>query len=980
MRIRRITALAAILTSVPTLPAQETRSVIYGRVLDPQATFISGASVTVTNTDTNASHALTTNEAGYYEDNLLIPGNYQVSVEAAGFKKSIRNGILLPIGTRLQIDVALALGTVTETVQVTAEAQILETSGTTSGKLTDSRNVSDLPVQGDNPLLLAMLTPGLQAGGVNKYNCLHCVGGSSDFSVAGKVGGNDFSVDGAPNSRGRSPAFLPAVDAVQEFKVETSGFDASVGHTTGASISIMTKAGTNAFHGALSDQHWQAKWNATPFFVKQQYFREIAAAEAAGDNALASQLRSRDRQGNGRSNTYSAALGGPVIVPRLFNGKDKLFFFFNLSGYVDQKPPTFPAGATNRTIPTLANRRGDFSDLLKVDAVRYQIYDPLSVRPDPARPSNFIRAPIAGNIIPGSRFANPAYQSYLKLLPTPNNDPTDPRREPRDNYQARFMTMDWDYMAETSRADYLHSEKHRFFNSINHFGLAEYQEDWTYEMARGLMSQGKKWYGLGGTLNWVYTINASTLLDVSGSANGVWTGRALSKPFEYKPTDVGLPAYLDEHAGALHVLPRMTFAGYEEIGQLVQQEMMQTQYTLKANLSKVKTRHTLLAGLDTRQYFRNSTTAGNTSGSFSFSNLYTRRNDDTLTPAGDFGHSWAAFIMGLPNAMQIEAADSVALHSPYYAGYFQDNWRLTSKLSINLGLRLEYEVGGRERYNRVIGTFDTTAKLPISDAAVAAYAKSPIPERKASDFAVLGGTLYPGRNGVSARMLRNEVMWLPRAAVAYQLNRKTVIRTGYGIFYDTLNVFNKGFSQQGFSRITSSNLTNDFGVNWLVGDPRNGISPMNDPFPVRADGTRFDVPTRDTIGLMALAGRNYTFDAFDMRRSRQQRWRVGLQHELVPSTVIEVAYAGSYSDRVYLSKNLNPLAEQHWADGLTRNNAIASNLNANVTNPFFIGNFAGLAASNPLVYQDMSTQGFFTGSTTRKQQLLRPFRSRPLWS
>src|SRR5262249_1289323 len=151
--------------------------------------------------------------------------------------------------------------------------------------------------------------------------------------------------------------------------------------------------------------------------------------------------------------------------------------------------------------------------------------------------------------------------------------------------------------------------------------------------------------------------------------------------------------------------------------------------TLKSNFSLVQSRHTLRAGFDMSQFYANAFTPGSTSGTFSFSNLYTRRNDDTLTPAGDLGHSWAAFIMGLPNVMQVDSNDSVALHSPYFGWYVQDGWRLTPRLTVNAGLRLEFELGGTERYNRFIGPFDLTAKLPISDAAVAAYAKAPLPER-----------------------------------------------------------------------------------------------------------------------------------------------------------------------------------------------------------------------------------------------------------
>jgi hypothetical protein len=217
-------------------------------------------------------------------------------------------------------------------------------------------------------MLLGRVTPGVAASGNNKYNCLYCFAGASDFWIGGKVGAPEYSLDGALNSRGGSPAFLPSTDAVQEIKVETSGFDASGLQATGLTVSITTRPGTNEFHGALSDQHWQAKWNATPPVVKWAYFQQLDNAKAAGNTALVQQLLSAGQQSNGRSNTYSGALGGPVIIPKVYNGKNRLFFFFNYAGLLDAKPPSFPQGATNTTVPSMKNRTGDLSQLLQVDS------------------------------------------------------------------------------------------------------------------------------------------------------------------------------------------------------------------------------------------------------------------------------------------------------------------------------------------------------------------------------------------------------------------------------------------------------------------------------------------------------------------------------------------------------------------------------------------------------------------------------------
>jgi hypothetical protein len=762
--------------------------------------------------------------------------------------------------------------------------------------------------------------------------------------------------------------------------VETSNFDAASAQATGLTVAITTRPGTNDFHGALSDQHWQAKWNGTPYYVKRAYFQQLNAARATGNSPLVQQLESAGRQSNGRSNTYSASLGGPVIIPKLYNGRNKLFFFFNLAGLVDAKPPSYPAGATNVTLPTLANRAGDFSQLLKVDPTRYQIYDPLTTRLDPARPTHYIRNPFAGNIIPQSRIANPAYQSYLNLLPTPNNEPIDPSQEPLNNYQANRMTMNWKYMVETTRIDYVISPKLRLFGSWNHGALWEYMNDWTYSTAKGLESDGKNWHIHVVTLNLVYTLSAQTLVNLSSSFNRTWAGRALEKPFEYKPSDVGLPSYLDDHAGAQHMLPEMDFTGYNvhganlAISEGAPQVSKKPVWATNLSLTHIRGAHTIHAGVDVRQYWQNVDVRGNLSGAFAFNNAYTRRNDDTFTPAGDLGLTWAAFMMGIPSSMTIATPGvSKAAHTPYYGWYVQEAWRLTPKLTINAGLRIEWELGETERYNRVIGQFDPSAPLPISAAAQAAYAAAPIPELTPSSFQVLGGSLYPGTNGLSRKMNQSQLMWEPRFAVAYQMRPKTVLRAGYGVYYDTINAFTRGIPQTGFSQTTSTNLSNDFGATWLAGNPPGGISPLRDPFPLRANGTRFDDPTNSSLGLMTVAGRNFSYDPFNTRRAHEQRWRAGVQQQIGADTAMEIAYSGSYSDNVYISRNFNSLPGQYWATGNVRNNTIATNLAANVSNPFYLGNFAGLAQSNPLLYQNMSTLGFFTSKTIAKQQLLLPF-------
>lgn len=966
LRAAYLALVAALLAS-----AQETRGTIFGRVLDPQNSAVAGAAITITNVETNAAIRARTNETGYYEVNLLIAGNYQVAAEMQGFKKTIRNGINLPISARLEIDVQLAVGETAETIQVVAEAPLLDTSSISAGRVMENRSVMDLPTFNNSPLMLIKLVPGIQASANRRYNGVNALGGTAEAHNAGNVGGNDWSIDGVPNmGNGYSAAYLPYSTTIQEFKVESTNFDASIGHTTGMTVSIMTKGGTNSLHGALTEQHWQQRWNGTRFFVKQQYYRNIAAAEAAGNTALANRLRNSPKQPSGHSNNYAGTVGGPVVIPKLINGRNKLFFFFSYDGFEDKKTTE---STFNHTVPSLAHREGNFSDLLPIGP-RYQLYDPLSVRVDPARAGHFIRDPIAGNIIPRSRIINPANATYSKFFPNPNNPPAAANLEPLNNYLGVAEPYNWSYGAFANRFDYQQSEKHRFFGRWTWLKYREDRQDWTYETARGLQTNGVNRNNRGLTANWVWTPTNSTVFDIGGSANHFREGNILTDvALGFKPSDVGLPAYMDQKAGESHALPIMAISGYDTLGQGVPAWTNFVLFSNKVNMTHIRGKHSITAGFDMRTHRRSGGNPGEVNGRYTFTNKFTSREEDFLTPAATLGHSYAAFLMGLPASASADTNATFVLRNPYAGWYVQDSWRVTNRLTLMFGLRMENEWGRTERYDRVIGWFDPTAKLPITDAAQAAYARAPIPELAASQFSVLGGSIYPGVNGASNALQKNEFMLLPRFGAAYQLASRTVLRGGYGIYFDTLNAQIVGPDQSGFSRATTSPITNDFGVTWLSGNPGAGISPLTDPFPVRADGTRFDAPVGAAQGLLARAGLGWNYFGESVPRARQQRWRADLQHQIGANMVVSVGYAGSFSDQIRLGRRLDSLPGQFWNTSSERNNALASNLNQNVTNPLRTTNFADLQASSPVMYQALASRGYFTSATIPKHMLLRPF-------
>jgi hypothetical protein len=977
--MRFLVCIAVCLLSCIFVSAQDTRGNISGTVTDANGGVITGATVVVANTGTGTATRLTTNSSGYYEAPLLLTGTYSVTVESTGFKRTVRSGMTLALGEQLQINFQLEVGSATDSVTVTAEAPLLDTSSVSTGRALSHREVMDLPVVGNNITMLTRFAPGVQVPGTTQFLLQGQVGGGSGYNAPGGVGGNEWSIDGAStNGTDRRVSIMPSPDTIDEFKIETSNFDASFGHSTGLNISMSSKSGANAFHGTGTYQYFNQKWNAAPFFVRQSRALALAAAQAANNQAEINRLNNTPLLPPGQTRNYHATISGPVYIPKVFDGRNKLFFFFGFSELKNRQSAR--PNEVNYTVPTEAMRNGDFSSLLNIDPVRYRIYDPLTTRPDPARPGHWVRDPFPGNIIPRNRFNNPLYEFYTKRMPLPNT-PIAANRDPVNNYIASGMPNTVDYRSFNNRVDYQASEKHRFFFRWLKSSFLEGAQDFTYETEAGLMNWDEKRPAYTAAADWTYTLSPTTILNLTVDTNGFLQQNQRLGTRKYKPSDVGLPSYIDAKCGNGCVLPRVIWPGMPYwgandsfLGVTVDPGPKGRQQALKFNMTQIRGAHTLRGGVDFRQHYRTLIQNGGfTSGSFAFSNTFVRKDEDGFTPAASVGLDWAAFILGMPNEMFIDTNETYALFSPYYAGYGQDTWRINRNLTVTLGLRMEYERGATERYNRALSYFDPNLELPISAAAQAAYARNPLPELPASQFVVRGGTVYAGRDGVPRELWQSELMWLPRVSAAWQIGTKTVVRGGYGTYYDTLNVMNTGVDQYGFSRATSTQLTNDFGTTWLVGDPKNGISPLTNPFPVRSNGTRFDVPVREALGSMARAGQGFTFGRYDRVHPRVQRWRIGVQRELGSNMLVEAAYWGQYGDRLFVNTRLDALPAQYWNTTNTRNNTIATNLNQQVPNPFHISNFASLQTSNPVLYQHLTTLGQFTSTTIAKNRLLRPF-------
>jgi hypothetical protein len=975
--------LLAVLLPLAAL-AQETRGNISGTVRDPQGV-VPGASVTVTNVDTNVSQHLVTNASGYYEAPLLNPGNYAVTVEMTGFRKATRASIALGVGQQVNVPFTLEVGAISEEIVVRGEAPLLDTTSVSSGANFDTHLVEALPMFANMPITLSRFSPSVNVNDAQTYvsqgyvdNTSLSAGSGLGLPLGGTqpfpptFGGNNYTLDGANNNgSSRRIAASPNSDMIQEMRVESSNFDAAVGHGLGLQVSMMTRAGTNLGRGTVNYQYWTNKLNS---LTEQQ--------KATFDD------RAKSLFEEGRSHNLSLTHGGPVVIPGVVNGRGKLFYFANYSLANDAIP-----GKQQGSLTIPANEKhlqGDFSDLLKLpNPAQYQIYDPLTARPDPANPARTIRDPFPNNIIPRERifnpngsYRNPLMNLYAKMVPKPNQNFVENGQQPTGNFYRGGEPDSPKSQQYGLRLDYNASDKDRFFFRTSGITFLEYVSDWTYlaeDPALRVHSADRSRYQWSDTGTWT-RVMGTTVLDSSFAANRFNQIDEFRGLKQYKPTDVGLPSYLDQFCSANGgcTLPGIsigTGAGsYQGLGGGLSDGDTATHMQGQSSISSVKGRHTLKSGIDVRRAQRDRTGGGNRSGQLTFDRTYTRQaSDESTLTASNIGPALAAFELGLPTSASINNSLPSSF-SNYWTGAFgQDTWRL-GRLTVNYGLRFEYETGVKEKDGHMIVGWDPTAKNAITDAAQAAYLASGLQNQAGmpATLPVVGGPIYASDPAASGLSQPNTAMWMPRVSAAYQLGARTVVKGGYGLYYDTLNAADYVAAQNGYSVTTTSTLSDDNGRTFKWATPATGATSF-DPFPVRADGTRWDPILADTQGINSLLGGSLTTENGLREHARQQRWRASVQRELWSKMSVEVAYAGAYNDKLPVNIRMDYLPEQYWNGDNTRNTAANAFLTANVANPFNINNFASLKTTNPVLYQRLASNGTFSSATIQRNRLLRPF-------
>ena len=899
--------------------AQDFRGSIEGTVTDSTGGVLPGVTVTVTNTATAVMQDVVTDESGRYRVLYLNPGSYSVSAELSGFKKFVRVDNQVRVGDVLRVDVVLETGGVTETVSVTAERPALNTSSGISGTTVDSKQIAELPLGDGTAYMLTRLAPGIM-----DTSDLHFARPADNGNLAGIVtngvqGGNEFNIDGSPNmSNARVVGFSPPSDAIEQFKVQTNAFDAQSGHTAGAVVNLAVKSGTNSLRLATSYFNRSDGRAATPLLT----------------------IRNNGTKPTREYNRYTGTLSGPVV-------RNRTFFMGSFEHLRDVQPE--PA---TYTVPTEAMRRGDFNEFSN------QVFDPATVT------SAGVRSPFPNNQIPANRIDRVA-AAYAALYPLPNRGGT------VSNYFTNQLRP-YDYNGGMGRVDHNFTDTNRMYATTYWNKRQEDRYNWADGAANAndggeingfLVTKGFDYRTNTGVIGgYTSTLSSSVLLDVRGS----WSrfGEYRDPAAEFDPASLGFAQSAVRAMNGFNYLPLMTLGAFSTTNENSTIASLGARrsdfgdgfnrplntYSFAPTVTRVWGAHTPRAGYDFRLQQWEITNNGFPGGRFQFNGAYTRANNTAAT--NDRAQSWAQFLLGLPTAAtgavatpatqssQFEIASPGTFTQLYHHFWVQDDWRVSERLTANLGVRLEINTGMRESSDRNLAGFDTTTSNPIEATALANYALNPIPEVPVSSFKVRGGLLF-----ADGAVNDTKTKILPRGALAYLLDDRTVLRGGVGLF--SYDYFFENINQMGFSQATPVLTTQDNGITFTG-------ATLSNPLP----SGELIQPTGASLGLRTALGQNLgTLFQPDRTTPYYVRWEGNLQRDLGNGLVAAFIYVGSRGTDVPVNRAINNIPMQYLSTSRSRDNATETFLTTNVPSPF-----TGLLPGSTI-----------NGANVQRQQLLRPF-------
>lgn len=873
-----------VLAFATTLISQETRGRVQGDARDSSGAIVAGAGVTLTNDDTGVRAAQVTTETGHYLFDLVIPGHYTVAVQAVGFHVFVQKNVLVETRGDVTINAALQLGNTQETITVEATPVAVQFNTASMSNTVDTKLANDLPVISRNPFMFVALDPAVVVHSTTQQEPFHFWAGSQ-FDVGGRTNDkNDIIMDGTASMTAQKSSYTPPLDAIQEVSVQQNAVDAEFGHSAGGIIVMDMKSGTNDYHGTA-------------------YY----AGRNPALNAMADRMTLTDNLT--RQNTWGGTLGMPIKRNRIFN-------FAAYEGIHLANPYS----TRIETLPTAAERAGDFSQQLNTKGGLDTIYDPWTTQ---TNGSTVSRQPFPGNIIPASRI-DPFAKQVMAGLWQPNN-PGDGITG-ANNFKAQLYDI-YPYYNFMDRVDYNISEKFRFFARYNYLHTTETTSDYTGTGSPMRYFQGSARNAQNAAGDLVWTLSPTTVVNVRTSYQGI------NDSFQNTPTEIGTKGlaniwpnnpWYQAYLPNLHQIyfPNLNITSSSGTGGNIFSTSIgnywyQTPetYTAAGNIAKSRGRHYLKAGAEFRREIVDAARPAFTQFYFNAG----QTADTYLAPNTALsGNGWATFLLGAID--QSSNAQTIPIQHPrvsYSAVFVQDDFKINSRLTLNLGLRAEHNGPMVDSEYRLTQQLNLTTPIPELSGANAPQMPAAVASLRTAPPIYNGAWTFTDSSHPGV-LNTPTVLWEPRIGVAFRINDKTALRAGYARYItptsltDTLNILGSVY-YDGFSATTTA-------VAPLQGVPQETVS---NPFP-----TGLVQPIGKGYGAYTNLGNSANWYNPNFQPETNDRINVSLQRQLPGKLLADVTYFMNYGRNLPYTYNLN-MADPRLA--YTYKNATT----ATVANPFY---------------------------------------------
>ena len=891
LSIAMIALLAASL-----LHSQSATSSLKGTVYDPNSLVVPGAKLVLTNVATNEKRSATTNGLGYYAFPVLPPSTYRIEVDAAGFKRFVRDNIQLDVASAATMNVDLQIGSNTDAITVTEQAPLLEGGSSSLGHVIENATIVNLPLNGRNSYSFEMLVPGVRGMTSSSGTGGLAYGMSDDQYVSingSRVTANNFLLDGGANSEPlfNGPGFFTSVDTVQEYKVQTNNLSAEFSNTGGGVVNVITKSGTNALHGSLYEFLRNDKPDATNFFVNS----------SGGTKAPL------------RFNQFGGTVGGPVV-------HNRTFFFGSYEGLRWVR-----AMITSGTVPTDLQRAGDFSKTDFTNGQMITIYDPLAVQANPSTPGAFIRSVFPGNVIPVSRF-DPVIKNVLNYIP----HATSPGAQftSANNFLVS-NTFPTDKNEFTTRIDHAFTDNQKIFGRVSR-NVTKVHRPPVYGTALAASSPDNGLDSLGETqvtINYTNVLGPRTVLELSSSGLHYHLDRT-SAGVGFDTVQLGLPSYFHSLPGIscfgqwtatnMGVTNSVTDSGSGFLGSCGILNDSYDNFQEYGNLTMTRTAHTIKVGGNLIEKRLSTNRYSAQSPGFGFTQSFTQ-GPNPLVASSTAGVGFASMLLGTGSGSVTSQGPGQSIVFRAFGLYFQDDWKVSSKLTFNLGLRYDYTGPWTERYNRMTNfNFSSPSSF--------------------QGLQLLGGLWFPGTNGLPRGLFNTDPHnFGPRFGFSYSLNKNTVLRSGFGILYAPITGagYNGPVASSGYLASTS----------WVgTLDSIHIANYASNPYP-----TGFLSATGSSLGFATLLGQSVNANDRDMHMPYTEQWNLNIQRTFPGNLLLDVAYAGSR--------------------GIHLDAALAADVMPNQ----YLSMQSALLQLVPNPYYGTITNGTLAAATVQENQLLRPY-------